>query len=146
MDKFRKKIRIRTILMLTIFICIAFVYFFLYHFKGNKPVIPDFIRGFHTGTFAAIEAVILAISVRYIVSMRKEESLKKLYIGENDERRLAIMQKAGACGMAACVLGLAVATVIAGFFNQTVFFSLLGALLYTALVRGFLKIYYYRKL
>jgi len=146
MDKFRRKVRTRTIWMLVVFICIALAYFLLYHFSGNKTVIPDFIRGFHTGIFIATEAVILIIAVKYIVSMRKEESLRKLFIGENDERRLAIMQRSGALGMTACILGLAFATVVAGFFDQTVFFSLLGALIYTALVKGFLKIYYYRKL
>lgn len=146
MDKFKRKIRIRTIWMLTLVICIAAVYFALALSKGNQPSIPDFIRGFHTGAFTGIEIGILLVIVKYIVSLRKEESLKRLFIEENDERRLAIMQKSGAWGMTACILGLAVATVIAGFFDQTVFFSLLGALIYSAVVKGTLKIYYYRKL
>ncbi len=144
MDKFKRKIRVRIIWLLAIFICIALLYFALALSKGT--VIPDFIRGFHTGAFAGIEAGILIVIVKYIVSARKEESLKKLFIEENDERRLMIMQKSGAWGMTACILGLAVAAVVAGFFDQTVFFSLLGALIYTAVVKGFLKIYYYRKL
>lgn len=37
-------------------------------------------------------------------------------------------------------------TVIAGFFNEIVFFSLLGATVFTALVKGFFKVYYHYKL
>jgi hypothetical protein len=146
MDKFKRKIRVRIIWMSAVLICIAFVYIALALAKDNLPVIPDFIRGFHTGVFTGIEIMILLVIVKYIASVRKEESLKKLFIEENDERKMAIMQKSGAWGMTACILGLAGATVVSGFFDQTVFFSLLGALIYTAAVKGILKIYYYRKL
>lgn len=57
-----------------------------------------------------------------------------------------IMQKTGAIGMSICILGLGFATVIAGFFNEAVFFSLLGATLFAALIKGIFKIYYHKKL
>jgi len=56
------------------------------------------------------------------------------------------MQKTGAMGMAICNIGLGCATVSAGFFNQIVFFSLLGATAFTSLVKGFFKLYYHNKL
>lgn len=63
------------------------------------------------------------------------------HIKENDECTIMIMQKTGAMGMAICNIGLGFSTVIAGFFNQIVFFSLLGATAFTALVKGFFKLY-----
>ena len=77
--------------------------------------------------------------------MRDEKTLKRLYIEENDERSIMIMQKTGAIGMTICNVGLAFAAVIAGFFNQVAFFSLFGAAVFTALVKGFFKLYYHCK-
>ncbi len=78
--------------------------------------------------------------------MRDEKALKILQIEECDERTIMIMQKTGAAGFNICIMSLAFATVIAGFVNQTVFFSLLGATLFTALVKFFFIIYYHKKL
>ena len=77
--------------------------------------------------------------------MRNEKALKKLYIEENDERTIMIIQKTGAMGITICIIGLAFTTVIAGFYNQIAFFSLFGATVFTALVKGFFKLYYHRK-
>lgn len=40
-----------------------------------------------------------------------------------------IMQKTGAAGINICILGLVLATVVAGYFNKIVFFTLLRATL-----------------
>lgn len=146
MDKFKQKIQARMVWISAVMIISAVVYFILPLYKDMLPVIPDFIRGFHAGAFAGIEIIMVFFLVRYAISLRSEKELKKLYIEENDERTLMIMQKSGAAGMTLCIIGFAIATIAAGFFDKTVFFVLLGATLFTAMIKGFIKIYYHRKL
>ncbi len=141
MEKFKDKIRKRTIVMSLVIITISIIYFVLSLYKERMPAIPDFIRGFHAGAFIGIELVLVFFVSKYIGSMRKEEALKKLYIEENDERTIMIMQKSGASGMVICMIGFAIGTIVAGFINTTVFFTLLGSLIFISLVRGSIKIY-----
>ncbi len=143
MERFKNKIRKRTTLMSVVIMGILVTYFVLSLYKGSLPVIPDFIRGFHTGAFIGVELTFVFFISKYIDSLRKEEALKKLYIEENDERTIMIMQKSGAIGMVICMIGLAIGTIVAGFINTTVFFTLLAALIFIALVRGFIKVYYH---
>lgn len=146
MEKFKRKIRKRIFGMSLTIICLSITYFVLLSNKNNLPKTADFIMGFQTGVFCGLELGLVFYLVKNMVSIRDENSLKKLYIKENDERTIMIMQKTGAMGMAICNIGLGFATVIAGFFNQIVFFSLLGATAFTALVKGFFKLYYHNKL
>lgn len=64
----------------------------------------------------------------------------------NDERKMQIMEKTGAVRINICIVELGFATMISGFFNEIVFFTLLGATIFIALVKGMFKIYYYNKL
>jgi hypothetical protein len=146
MEKYKKKIKKRIGVMSLVMICIAVIYFMLPVYSDALPQMPDFIRGFHAGAFAGVELVMVFFIVKYIIGMRKDESLRKLYIEENDERTKMIMAKSGALGMGICMVGLATGTVVAGFVNQTVFFALLGALLFISLVRASIKVYYHLKM
>lgn len=143
MEKFKAKIKRRTLIISIVLIIMAATYFLFSLYRNTLPPVPDFIRGFHTGAFIGVELVAVFFIARYSVSLRKEELLKKLYIEENDERTKMIMQKSGALGMGICMAGLALGTIAAGFMDKTVFFSLLGALLFISLVRGFIKVYYH---
>ncbi len=143
MEKFKEKILKRTLFMSLVTILIAITYLVFSLNRDNLPSVPDFIRGFHTGSFAGVELVAVFFLAKYVGSLRKDELLKKLYIEENDERTKTIMQKSGALGMVICMEGLALATIIAGFIDVKVFFSLLGALIFISLVRGVMKIYYH---
>jgi len=82
---------------------------------------------------------------RYRKALRSETELKKLYIEEMDERRKLIKDKIGGTGLNICLGGIATATIISGFFNEVVFLSLMGALIFMASVKGILKVYYRNK-
>lgn len=145
MEKFKEKVNQRILRMGLILIFVSVTYFILSINQGNLPEIPDFIRGFQMGAFCGLELVLIYFLVSSLVSVRDEMKLKKLYIKENDERTIMIMQKTGAMGMEICNIGLAFATVVSGFFNEIIFFSLLGATLFTTLIKGFFKLYYHHK-
>jgi hypothetical protein len=56
------------------------------------------------------------------------------------------MQKTGAAGINICIIRLALATIVAGYFNELIFFTLLGATLFVALIKRLFKIYYHKNL
>lgn len=146
MGKFREKIRGRIIWLMVVGISLGISYLILFSNQDKLPQMPDFMMSFHGGVLFGIEILLIGDILKNLMAIRDEKGLKKLYIEENDERRVMIMQKTGAMGMAICIIGLGSATVISGFFNETVFFTLLGATLFTALIKGFFKIYYHIKL
>lgn len=145
MEKFKEKIRTRVLGMSLITIFSSLTYFILLFNQNNLPNRPNFVKGFQIGAFVGLELVLVYFIAKYLGSMKNDKSLKNLYIEENDERNIMIMQNTGAMGMSICNIGLAFATVIAGFFNQIAFFSLLAATVFTGLVKVLFKLYYHRK-
>lgn len=146
MGKFKEKIRVRTLVMSVVVISLALSYLVLFLNQDKLPQMPSFIMSFHAGVLCGLGILLIRDIFKNLRAIRDEKELKKLYIEENDERTIMIMQKTGAMGITICIIGLGFATVIAGFFNGIVFFSLLGATVFTALIKGFFKIYYHHKL
>lgn len=108
--------------------------------------IPDFIQGFQFGIFVGVEVNMIILFVKYKWSLLKEERLKELYIKEYDERDRYIKLQTSQTALLINYKLTAVATIIAGFFDIVVFFTLLFVLLTICLVFIFSKIYYNKKL
>jgi hypothetical protein len=147
MEKFRAKIQKRVMVLSLTVIFISAVYLLL--ISGlimETPSIPDFIKGFNMGAFVGVELILVFFTVKFFFSMKNEDALKKLYIEENDERSKLILEKTGAVGMLLFILLCAIGTIVAGFFNETVFYTLLGVTALGAIIRGACKIYYHTKL
>jgi uncharacterized membrane protein len=121
----------------------------LSRYYEKAPSSPEsfqgFTEGFQVGIIVALFGFLLYFFIRNIIAMRNPDRMKKLYISETDERKLLIMQKSGSDGMNIVMYGLAVGSAVAGNFDDTVFFALLGACVFVALVRGLLKLYYQKK-
>ena len=105
----------------------------------------DFISGFLLGVFIALEIIFIFWMVRYGRMLRREELLRKQYIKETDERNKAIQGKVGGAGRFLPPVFLT-ATVVSGFFNMTVFWTLLACTWVVCLYMLGLKQYYRRKL
>ena len=101
--------------------------------------------GYTTGFCVGIEFVALYLTCRYGAALRNEDKLKALYIAENDERQKHIRTQMGSTSSIIVLAGLALGSVAAAFFNQTVFFTLLGATLFASMVKVILKFYYSHK-
>lgn len=112
---------------------------------GETEAVSAFMTGLNTGLFAVVLVVLAATSLRYLAALKHEDKCKALYIYENDERRLYIKAKMGGDAIQWVLLALASATVVSEFFNQTVFFTLLGVLLFTAAVKAVFKLVYTKK-
>lgn len=146
MEQFRKSLKKRLIFLVSLN-CIMVLLIVLTGIFVDKTGdnIDEFIRGFRTGIYIAVQLPILIFVIKYIQAFRNEQKIKKLYIEENDERTKFIRDKIGGLGFLFTVAIIAVATVIAGFLNYTVFFTLLAVTFFMVSVRASLKLYYRSK-
>lgn len=146
MDKFKIKIRKRIMLLILLFISLISIYFILFLNQDKLSKSSNDIMNFHGGVLSSFSILLILDILRNLRSIRDEKELKKLYIKENDERTIMIMQKTGAVGINICIIVFAGATIIAGYFNELIFFTLLGTTLFVSLIKGLFKVYYHKKL
>ncbi len=113
---------------------------------GDSEGIRAFMAGVNAGLLAVALVVAILSAVKYGRALKNEEKLKALYIFEKDERRLYIQSREGGTAMQLVLMALTAAMIVAEFFDQTVFFTLLGTVVFAAAVKAALKIYYETKL
>ncbi|GGH15321.1 hypothetical protein [Paenibacillus segetis] len=128
MEKFKEKIRVRIISLSLITSLVCLINVILLTNRSRLPEISDFILGFQSGVFIGLILILVFCLMKFLASMKSDEALKKLYIQENDERRQLIGYKTSVFTTVGMLILLAFATVVAGFFNEIVFFTLLGVL------------------
>ncbi|MGE6663841.1 hypothetical protein [Paenibacillus xylanexedens] len=138
MDKYKIKVKTRKNVLSLVAAATLLIYVGLIFYRGGLPDLPSFIKGFHTGAFIGVEVAVAFFLVRYIKASNNEAELKKQYIEENDERSVMILQRAGTLSTAIILIGLGIASVIAGFFNPLIFYTLLTCLLFVLIVFFFL--------
>ncbi|MET1170867.1 hypothetical protein BK124_02975 [Paenibacillus amylolyticus] len=146
MDKYKIKIKTRKNVLSLVAAATLLIYVGLIIYRGGLPDLPSFIKGFHTGAFIGVEVAVAFFLVRYIKASNNEAELKKQYIEENDERSVMILQRAGTLSTAIILIGLGIASVIAGFFNPLIFYTLLTCLLFVLIVFFALWMYYAREI
>lgn len=146
MDKYKIKVETRKNALSLVAAATILIYVGLIFYRGGLPDLPSFIKGFHTGAFIGVEVVVTYFLVRYIKASKNEAELKKQFIEENDERSVTILQSAGTLSVAIILISLGIASVIAGFFNPMIFYTLLTCLLFVLIVFLALWMYYARKI
>jgi len=149
MEKFKKVLK-RKIALMSIFNALVIIFIAVTVAYGNRSIggsenISDMIHGFQVGFFVGLQLVMVKYIGKYGNALRDEEKLKKLYVEENDERTKLIGDKIGGIGFNFTLGALATASVISGFFNEIVFATLAGVLIFSVLVKGSLKLYYRQK-
>ncbi|WP_336758281.1 hypothetical protein [Paenibacillus sp. USHLN196] len=146
MDNYKIKVKTRKNVLSLVAAATLLIYVGLIFYRGGLPDLPSFIKGFHTGAFIGVEVAVAFFLVRYIKASNNETELKKQYIEENDERSVMILQSAGTLSTAIILIGLGIASVIAGFFNSLIFYTLLACLLFVLIVFFASWMYYARKI
>lgn len=110
----------------------------------------DSIRGFANGFQMGISTGITLLAVIQVVKYRKilksEETIRNEYIKEHDERNAAIWAKSGGTVLYKCAVFIIGAAVVAGYFDMTVFVTLLVCGIFLLLVKKTLLIYYRKTL
>lgn len=148
MEKYRKTLIKRIIIMVIADVGLTLLYLFQIPEK-LKPIenanFSDYIKGFQAGMISVLDIFFLYLSIRYYLTLKKEEALKKLYYAETDERQKFIREKTGGTVLIVCAVMILIGAIIAAYFNETVFFTMLGCSLFLLLARKVLCIYYKNK-
>lgn len=147
MQTFRNTIQRRKIVSAVglVLAIVVLVFALVYQAPKLSDRITSFMIGFQTGIMCVVIFSLGATLVQSIRAQKDETRMREWYIEENDERNQMIDQKAGSVGMNIVSYSITLATALAGSFNETVFFSLLGATILVVLVRSSLIFYYKRK-
>lgn len=144
MEKF-KAVLIKRLKLACLYNILVLVLIALGYFLGRKINAPSLIVGFDVGFCIGLQIVMLYFMRQYRTALKNDAKLQELYIAENDERNKFIQAQIGGTGINIILSGLALGTVVSGFLNKTVFFTLLCAMLLSALVKLSLKVYYNKK-
>ena len=104
-----------------------------------------FLYGFQSGLGIAVFVGLIASVIQYFRAVTNEQHLKKLYIKEHDERMRHIREKSASATVIIVIYGLAIASVLAGYLNTIVFFTLIAACLFVGLIHAGFKLYYCKR-
>jgi len=112
---------------------------------GSSDTARGFMAGFNVG-LAIVVVGLMALDIRkYAAALKDADKRRTLYIAEHDERLGYIRTRMGGTPLQIVLYGLLTGTIVAGFFSETVYFALLGMLLFAMLVKGAMKVYLLRK-
>lgn len=144
MEKYKKTLQIRIRIMS---ICVlGFVFFHIYErFFILEQTKDSMIRGFQEGLLIGLVITFLFLVIKYRRALKDEFALKKLYLRSIDERRKMIMDKSGGYIIVICSVIILIAGIIGGYFNETIFYSLIGCAYFLLHTKLILKIYYMKK-
>lgn len=147
MDKFVKELKRKRWLNLGgSLLAVFYVAFYLWKkFAAGGSAFDGFFHGFQLGLLMAMVGFMMVDFVKTQMALRNDDKLKAMYVDETDERKLMIKRELGKMTLNVNYGALIIATVVAGFFNETVFSTLMAVLLFFALTMIVGKVYYNRK-
>lgn len=108
--------------------------------------LSGFANGFQMGASDAIFLLAVIQIMKYRKILKSEEAIRNEYIKEHDERNAAIWAKSGGTVLYQCAVLIIGAAVVAGYFDKTVFVTLLVCGVFLLLVKKTLLIYYRKTL
>jgi hypothetical protein len=145
MDQYRKKLRSRILWLsaLTLFAALFGIYdvFFASDILKNSMVFE-----FQGGLLAGICLLTTINTIRYNNILKDDRRLKLEFNKENDERIKAIKSKAGLPLLLILSVLMIVSAIIAGYFNATIFYTLIIAAVCQALISFLIKLFYMKKM
>lgn len=144
MEEFRKKIKVNRILfMVFILFAVAFsIYNVFFISSTNGGSFDDgTVAGFQLGLILGLGFISALQFVRLSKALKDEKKLKILYNELHDERMILIRSKAGMPMLIITSIIMIVAAVIAGYFNITVFRTLVAAAAVQLVIGAAVKIY-----
>lgn len=145
MESYKKKIRIRMALFCLLPLSGLGIALY-WHLFGDA--IPQYaaLFGFQTGMLTTLGICGIAGVIRYAAILRDEKKLRREYNRENDERIRAIQAKAGLPFSLIAAIAMIVAGIGAGYFNFTVFCTLIIAATVQLLAICLIKLIYAKKM
>lgn len=144
MEKYRKIVKWRMAL-LTIPVIFA-IGLFLYQLSIGSAKDEDFLLGFQMGIASTLCVCSLIYIINYFMILRDEKKLRLEYNKENDERYKLIRAKSGQPLILFISVTLMIAGIIAGYFNFTIFVTLITVAMFQSICSAAVKLYYCKKL
>lgn len=148
MDQYKKMLQRRMLIfvigMLGVLTLLALSQFGIITSFGDAHF-ANLLRGFQFGLLVTVEILFVRLIAHYIRALRNEESLKKAYFSENDERTKMIQEKTGGNIIVVCSIIILLAGIIGGYFNEIIFYALISCSVFLLIVRKAFKLYYTRK-
>lgn len=145
MDKYKKKLKVRMFLMAIAIIFAVVLLIFnslrMVNTRDDGPITKGLIDGFQNGLLAAMTGLFCVFIIKYLSIINNEKKLRLWYNQENDERRKQIKLKAGGNVVLIDSVLIIFAGIIAGYFNEIIFFSLIACALFQLIVSAVIKIY-----
>jgi len=145
MEKFRKKLKLRiswlSVLSLTTTLMGVYNVFFAPETLKNITVFE-----FQCGALAAICILSLLNIIKYKKILRDDTKLELEYNKENDERFKTINNKAGIPIIPILSVLMIMSGIIVGYFNTTVFYTLIIVTMCQILISGVIKLIYIKRM
>ena len=146
MEKFRLGIKNRSKKITLAASLIFLIYVYLSRKIGVPDAINDLAAGYNLGLLIALQVGAIYFITKYNKALKNKAQLKKLYIEKHDERKELIQYKSSALGISIFIFILLLATIISGFYNLVVFYTLLGVCLIMLAILVLTKLYFLKKL
>ncbi|MGI6545633.1 MAG: hypothetical protein ACOX2M_04225 [Fastidiosipilaceae bacterium] len=115
-------------------------------FFASERIKESFIFGFQFGAAISLGIISIAFLILYRRVLTDDKKLKLQYNKENDERLKTIRAKAGVPMVLITSIFMIIAGIIAGYFNLTIFITLVVAAVSQMLIAAVTKQIYLRKL
>jgi hypothetical protein len=144
-EKFRKSINLRKNILCVYILVVSWISA-SQQFIDFGFTIPEHVWGFGFGLMVGADVIAVYFLVIYMRAMQDESKLQALYILETDERNVMIRTKTGGMAVNIIMAMLVCAALVAGIFSEIVFYTLIATLLFIALLKGTLKLYYRKKI
>lgn len=149
MEKYRKKVRIKMVLLGFLTLTAVALGIYNVFFEGDPDASgfsAGMLSGFRTGMVIGIGGFALIRIISLGKAIRDEKKLKELYNKEHDERLREIRAKAGMPILLITSVLMLIAALIAGPLSMLIFYTLLIASVAQLLISLFVKMFYLKKL
>lgn len=138
MNNYKKTIKKR-ILLLSLPIILAVALGVYDVFWASDQIKATSIYGFQVGIIISVGLLATILVIRYRVLLKDENKLLLQFNRENDERIKAIKAKAGIPMLPFTSVLIIIAGVIAGYFNNLVFITLIAAAVFQMTICAIVK-------
>ncbi|MDE6835187.1 MAG: hypothetical protein K2J39_13220 [Ruminococcus sp.] len=145
MEKYRKKLILRIFLMSFIVLLATGLGIFNV-FGTNESIKENTVFGFQCGFITGLGLVAVILIIRYSKAVKDSDKLKILFNKENDERLRYIKSKSGIPMLLITSMIMILSGTIFGYFNTTVFYTLIVASMCQLLIAGIVKMVYIKKM
>ncbi|MDE6672738.1 MAG: hypothetical protein K2K16_11155 [Ruminococcus sp.] len=145
MEKYRKNLILR-IFLLSFVVLLATGLGIFNVFGTNENIKENVIFDFQCGFITGLGLVAVILIIRYSKAVKDSDKLKILFNKENDERLKYIKSKSGMPMLLITSVIMIFIGTIFGYFNTTVFYTLIVASMCQLLIAGIVKMVYMKKM